>query len=1183
MTTTTMRPGDYEAILQARLIEPRSQSSTRRRMRQKPRGRVLPKAAGLLVALSLAAFGAIAVSADGAEYFTLTTQDASVTHDGVIYRQGVEGAGTGNFDPFLTYLPGGSEPQEQGYNICDDGKNGTPLDPIDDCPDPQFDEHMGGGRTHEVLLASIPIIEIGGVDYREFSMDSNDPGADPFVSIDAIKIYIDDQEYLTDYVFAADTFGNDTGPLADLVFDMDADNNHTILLRSQGLSSGSGESDIAVLVPDSTFDAYPECFYGGLDCESYLIFYSHLGAEGTDPPDSNDYNTAAGFEEWRIRRLPVVNVQKTAETSFDRTFEWDVTKSADVETIDLFAGDSATINWTVDVSHGDPIDSNASVSGEITILNPTGGDVIEFDVDATINSVDDVIDQGGLMTSADVDCGVDFPVTLDPGEELVCSYEAVVPNTDSGTNTATVNIDDGLGGDIDYEGSAAVDFSGATPNVTDDCVAVTDDNATPGDTSDDLVLDASLCVGDPVGDFHFEFSTDVGPFDVADCDQTTITNTAYTETNDTSTQDSADDSVGVNCYELTVSKTANESFSKEFDWTIQKSVDPTSLDLFDGDSDTVDWLVEVFKDAGTAFGWGVSGTITINNPAPIPADDVSVADAISGVGAATVDCDAGTLGNQTTVDIAASSSAQCSYSSTLPDGATRTNTATATLFDEDYTGTAEINFTGVNPTLIDETATVTDDRGPLDEPVTDDDSFTYEETFECGEDEGTWDNTAVVTEGDTGEWDDDDASVTVNCYELTVAKDANTSLDRDYDWEISKTRVIVPEENDGDGDPTTLTLDEGQVYTVTFEVEVDSTGFTDSNWAVAGTITVTNSAPIAAENVVVTDVISVAIPADVDCDAGTLGNQNTVDIPANDSVDCTYSSALPDGTNRTNTATATLFGIGYDGTADVLFDENTDVTEIDECIDVWDDKGTADTGDDVLLGTVCIGDTLPHTFSYTTDIGPFAVCGLYEFTNTASFVTSDDDNDTNESESATYTISIDVPCPQGCTLTWGYWKTHNESFWGGAPPDPTWELLGDVDLDGTEEFEGEDFFLSGMTYFEVLTTPVAGNQYFNLAHQYIAAQLNMLDGADGSVIQDEFDDATALFETYTDEYVATLKGKNGKELRAQFVALAGTLASYNEGDIGPGHCDEDQTSGAGLVMLPLGLTALLARRLRRRT
>ena len=1176
MTTTTMRPGEYEAMLQARLIEPRSQSSTRRRMREQRRGRVRPRAAGLLAIAGALVLGATAaIASHGESVIDLTIANEIVEHQDAVFIQGGLGAGTGNFDPFLTVKPSAQSPSSQdgtedGYNQCDDA-----LCPDDSNDSPFFfDQFFGGGRTHELLVSAVPIIEFEGSFYREFSLDANDEGADSFMSVDDIRIFLDDQDDLDNFDPGTNLFGNDTGTAASKVFDLDM----PILLETQTLEPGSGVSDITVLLP---VDIFPEeCFYGSLDCDTFLIFYAESGHAGTI--DDRNYDVTAGFEEWRIQLLPVVNVEKTADVSLTRTFPWDVAKEADGEPdiINLFAGDTATIDWTVTATVGPPVDSDLSVSGTITITNPTGGDVIQDDIPATINSVTDILTQGLTDTPLTVICPESFPFTLGAQDELVCTYSGTPPNSTNGTNTATANIDINETDTADYSGTAPVDFGAADVTEVDACIEVTDDNATPGDTSDDLLLDAELCEDESPGVYYF--STGVGPFDVEECGQTTITNTAYTETNDTATQDSASDSVVVNCHELTVSKTANESFSKEYDWTILKSVVPTSLDLFDGDSDTVDWTVDVFRDDGTAFGWAVSGTITVNNPAPIPADDVSVADAISGVGAATVDCDAGTLGNQTTVDIAASSFAQCSYSATLPDGATRTNTATATLFDEDYPGTAEINFTGVNPTLIDATATVTDDRGPLNEAVTDDDSFTYEETFECGEDEGTWDNTAVVTESDTLEWDDDDASVTVNCYQLTVTKDANTSLDRDYDWEISKTRVIVPEENDGDGDPTTLTLDEGQTYTVTFEVEVDSTGSTDSNWAVEGTITVNNPAPIAADDVVVTDVISVAIPADVDCDPGTLGNQNTVDIPANDWVDCTYSSALPDGTDRTNTATATLFGIGYDGSADVLFDADTDVTEIDECIDVWDDKGTADTGDDVKLGTVCIGDELPHTFSYTTDIGPFEVCGEYEFTNTASFVTTDDENDTDESGSATYTIFIDVPCPTGCTLTMGYWKTHNESFSGGAPPDPTWELLGDVDGDLVEEFEGEDFFLSGQTYFEVFWTASAGNVYYNLAHQYIAAQLNFLDGADPTDAQDAFDDATDLFETYTPAEIALLKGKNGKVLRAEFITLAGILGSYNEGDIGPGHCDEDASS-AGLVMLPIGLTAFLARRLRRRT
>jgi hypothetical protein len=411
---------------------------------------------------------------------------------------------------------------------------------------------------------------------------------------------------------------------------------------------------------------------------------------------------------------------------------------------------------------------------------------------------------------------------------------------------------------------------------------------------------------------------------------------------------------------------------------------------------------------------------------------------------------------------------------------------------------------------------------------------------------------------------DDTDSCSTEVWELSVEKDATTSLDRDYDWAIEKTRIIVDGEDDGDGDPATLTLAEGQAYTVSYEVTVTMTGSTDSNWGVAGTITIDNPAPIAANGVAVTDVVSVGINATVDCDAVTAGNQATVDVPAAGSASCSYSAVLPDGTDRTNTATATLFGQAYDDTVDVLFGENTTVGETDECIDVTDDNGTpGDATDDIDLGTVCVGD-LDENDSFTFDlyeieIGPFE-CGETEFTNTASFATSDQDGEDDDTGSASYVIAIDVPCPEGCTLTLGYWKTHNFSFHDGlaAPPDDTWLLLGDADGDLADEAEDETFFLSGQTYYEVLWTSGGGNAYYLLARQYIAAQLNVLNGADDSAIATAFSEATTLFETYTPAEIGALKGKDA--LRQQFITLAGTLGSYNEGLIGPGHCDEDGAS-----------------------
>jgi hypothetical protein len=481
----------------------------------------------------------------------------------------------------------------------------------------------------------------------------------------------------------------------------------------------------------------------------------------------------------------------------------------------------------------------------------------------------------------------------------------------------------------------------------------------------------------------------------------------------------------------------------------------------------------------------------------------------------------------------------------------------------------------VNPTVTDDTATITDDRSPLNQNESTSGSTSYTEEFSCGDDEGTHVNTAVVTEDDSGDSDNDSASVTVSCYELTVTKDANTSFDRDYDWSIDKTRVFALGENDGDGDPTTLNLDPDQVYTLTYEITVDVTGFTDSNHAVAGTIAVDNPAPIDAEGVVVSDVISGYGDADnLDCDPDTAGDQTTVDIPAESSVDCEYSSSLPNADSRTNTATATLFGIGYTGDADVDFSD-ADITEIDECITVVDDNGTPlDSSDDVTLGTVCADDVLPHIFTHTIDVGPFGsgACGENEFTNTASFETVDDENDTDESGSDSYTVIINVACPEGCTLTPGYWKTHNDTFWGGAPADPNWFLLGDIDGDGTSEGENEDFFDTGQTWFEVLWESPAGRPYYQLAFQYAAAYLNKLSIEDegGSIpshVQDALDDAAALLDQYDNN--TDIKGKGAKDIRAEFVSLAGVLGSFNEGGEGIPHCDEDGSSFAGVMLLPL--------------
>jgi hypothetical protein len=80
----------------------------------------------------------------------------------------------------------------------------------------------------------------------------------------------------------------------------------------------------------------------------------------------------------------------------------------------------------------------------------------------------------------------------------------------------------------------------------------------------------------------------------------------------------------------------------------------------------------------------------------------------------------------------------------------------------------------------------------------------------------------------------------------------------------------------------------------------------------------------------------------------------------------------------------------------------------------------------------------------------------------------------------------------------------------------------------------------------------AGNQYFNLSHQYAAAALNILNGAfAGPAVLTAMANAETLFNAQGDGDV-TLSATE----RRTAVTLAGILASYNEGTTGPGHCDE---------------------------
>ena len=376
------------------------------------------------------------------------------------------------------------------------------------------------------------------------------------------------------------------------------------------------------------------------------------------------------------------------------------------------------------------------------------------------------------------------------------------------------------------------------------------------------------------------------------------------------------------------------------------------------------------------------------------------------------------------------------------------------------------------------------------------------------------------------------------CYdfELGVSKTAVTAFDRDFDWSITKDS----QETDGSTAQDPFEVSENEDAQLDYRVVVTKSAEQDSNHRVSGTITVTNPHPtLAAQGVSVTDSITGGISATVDC-AAAAGNQSTgLTIAGGGTLTCTYTAALPDDEDRTNTATATTTTVGIGsgtGTAAVSF-ANTTPTTTDDCANVSDTFTVTGAPN----GSICT----TTTFNYRVTIQSEVLdCGLNEINNTATVAATSDESEQTASEK----VYVLKNCPEvgnGCTLTQGYWKNHGDPT--RKQFDATWNLLpGGLGANTA-------LFTSGKTWMQAFKTPVAGNPYWALAYQYMAAKLNILAGADSNAVAA----ALASAETYLAMSPTTKWSKTQKDA---MTALAATLDRYNNGLTGPGHCSSDRVA-----------------------
>lgn len=196
----------------------------------------------------------------GATVVNLTTRGATGSVNGALFEQiDPQSTGSGVIDPFVRINPGGSQDCEQGFN--------TSFRKL------EMDENSSPTFTHDLLLADVPVVNKGGIDYYQFMLDvnqNNKEATDHFISLNKIEIYTSASGGASGY----------PAGLGALQYSLDSGGSAWIWL-DYALNHGSGSGDMFMYIPKTALTG------------TYVYLYSSFG---------EDYHANDGFEEWCILR-----------------------------------------------------------------------------------------------------------------------------------------------------------------------------------------------------------------------------------------------------------------------------------------------------------------------------------------------------------------------------------------------------------------------------------------------------------------------------------------------------------------------------------------------------------------------------------------------------------------------------------------------------------------------------------------------------------------------------------------------------------------------------------------------------------------------------------------------------------------------------------------------------------------
>lgn len=193
-----------------------------------------------------------------------------------------QSTGTGVIQSFVRIST--NNPLEQGYNT-----DARPL---------QFDENNSPSFTRSLFLSAVPIVTIGGQQYREFLLDINQTSNNPLLTLDEVQIWQRSAPALEgftaggcDLSTSSNCFGTGFNS-GTRVYRLDQAaslaGDHNVQLN-YNLNSGSGSGDLFLYVLASAFDTS--------GANPFVYLYSAFG---------NNAGNNDGFEEWAVRTTSTV-------------------------------------------------------------------------------------------------------------------------------------------------------------------------------------------------------------------------------------------------------------------------------------------------------------------------------------------------------------------------------------------------------------------------------------------------------------------------------------------------------------------------------------------------------------------------------------------------------------------------------------------------------------------------------------------------------------------------------------------------------------------------------------------------------------------------------------------------------------------------------------------------------------